>query len=101
MLQRHLRYEPFYLLVTKLLVNGDNNLHRDFSLIRVAGIHAFLDLGQDEAEGEGSLAGLFKLRLIFVKVGEDTIDDLEPGYDVAEVSCIVLVDVGGRLEQEV
>ena len=101
MLQRHLGYEPFYLLVTELLVNGDDNLHGDLSLVRVAGIHAFLDLGEDEAEREGSLAGLFKLRLIFVKVGKDTIDDLEAGYDVAEVSCIVLVDVGGRLEQEV
>lgn len=101
MLQRHLRYEPFYLFVTELLVNGDDNLHGDLSLVRVAGIHAFLDLGEDEAEGEGSLTGLFQLRLIFVKVREDTIDDLEPGYDVAEVSCIVLIDVGGRLEQEV
>ena len=101
MLQRHLGYEPFHLLVTKLLVNSDDDLHGDLSLVRVAGIHAFLDLGEDKAEGEGSLAGLFQLCLIFVKVGEDTIDDLEAGNDVAEVSCIVLVDVGGRLEQEV
>ena len=101
MLQRHLGYEPFHLLVTKLLVNSDDDLHGDLSLVRVAGIHAFLDLGEDKAEGEGNLAGLFQLCLIFVKVGEDTIDDLEAGNDVAEVSCIVLVDVGGRLEQEV
>jgi len=58
-LQWHLRYEAFYLLVTELLVNSDDNLHGDLSLVRVAGIHAFLDLGEDEAEGEGSLAGLF------------------------------------------
>jgi hypothetical protein len=67
-LQRHLRYEPFHLLVTKLLVNGDDNLHGDLSLVRVAGIHAFLDLGEDDTEGKGSLAGLFQLCLIFVKV---------------------------------
>ena len=101
MLQRHLGYEPFYLLVTELLVNGDDNLHGDLSLVRVAGIHAFLDLGQDEAEGECRLAGLFQLCLIFVKVREDTIDDLEAGNDVAKVSRIVLVDVGGRFEKEV
>ena len=101
MLQWHLGYEPFYLLVTELLVYGDDNLHGDLSLVRVAGIHAFLDLGEDKAEGEGSLAGLFQLCLIFVKVREDTIDDLEAGNDVAEVSRIVLVDLGGRLEQEV
>ena len=101
MLQRHLGYEPFYLLVTELLVYGDDNLHGDLSLVRVAGIHAFLDLGEDKAEGEGSLAGLFQLCLIFVKVREDTIDDLEAGNDVAKVSRIVLVDVGGRFEKEV
>ena len=47
MLQRQLRYEPFYLLVTELLVYCDNDLHGDLSLIRVTGIHALLDLGQD------------------------------------------------------
>lgn len=47
MLQWHLGYEPFYLLVAELLVYCDHDLHGDLSLIRVACIHAFLDLGQD------------------------------------------------------
>jgi hypothetical protein len=68
-LQRHLGYEPFYLFVTELLVNSDDNLHGNLSLVRVAGIHAFFDLGKDKAEGEGSLAGLFQLCLIFIEVG--------------------------------
>ena len=101
MLQCQLGYEAFYLLVTELLVYCDHDLHGDLSLIRVAGIHAFLDFGQDEAEREGSLAGLLQLCLIFVEVREDIINDLEAGYDVPEVPCIVLVNVGGRLEQEV
>jgi hypothetical protein len=46
-LQWQLGDEPFYLLVAELLVYSDHDLHGDLSLIRVAGIHAFLDLGQD------------------------------------------------------
>jgi hypothetical protein len=44
-LQRQLGYEPFNLLVAELLVYCDNDLHGDLSLIRVAGIHTFFDLG--------------------------------------------------------
>jgi hypothetical protein len=46
-LQWQLGYEPFNLLVAELLVYCDHDLHGDLSLIRVAGIHAFLDLGED------------------------------------------------------
>ena len=101
MFQSQLRYQSLHLLITEFLIHCNNELQRDLSLLRVAGIDTLLDLGKDNPEGEAGLRDLFKLILIFIEVCQDCINQRQPRYDMSEVIRIVLIYIGGLLEKEV
>jgi len=55
MLQGQFRYQTLHLLVPEFLVHCDNELQGDLSLVRVAGIHTFLDFSDHQTERKRGL----------------------------------------------
>ena len=100
MFECELTNEELNALITKLLVETNDQLQWDAPMIRVTRIHTLLDLCNQLSKWKCLLSGLFELILIFWEFVDQLIHYIQAGYLVLEIHSIVLIHIWAWLKQE-